>query len=231
MARALAAAPLAYFALFLFVLPAFLAGRLPGGLLEALANTAAAGGIASSLALLSALAVAFAGRGSKAVEALGVLLYVPQVVPLTAVGVLLLASLGSLRALGLGLDIVNTFWGVVYAMYVPSTGAAYIALTAAARDTELDHYLATLGLGTLARMKYFLLAMRRAVAVALLAAVLRAFGELGTLLVVAQSPTTLAIYIYNAWQVYGVGEAVSASLVVMALGGLLAYLYARYAVR
>lgn len=229
-AYALSSAPLALVLAFLYVLPSAFASPPPPGFLSALATTAAASSIASLLGALSGFVVAFEARRNAVLSALSPLMLSIAVVPPTALGVLLLASLGALRALGAGAAadaLINTFAGVVLAMYFVAASTSYSVVEGALRSGELEAFLRSLGLSELQQMALTLASLKRTLLVAYATSWLRGFGELGALLIIAQTPVTAALYIYNAWQIYGVGPAASASLALMAFGSASAYLLLR----
>ncbi|MCU7788632.1 MAG: sulfate ABC transporter permease [Pyrobaculum sp.] len=221
--------------LLLIVLPLAHAGELAPGLGESLVLTALFSVAASALALLPGLAVAMWGRAPGRGLAAQIL-YVPAVVPPTAVGVLLL---GSVTAPGkicgwLGVDcryvsealyglFVNKPAGIVLAMFVMALPVVYAVFDGALREVRAEAYFRSLGFGGLKLLWLVLLSLRRAAASAFIFSFLRGFGELGVLLIFAAYPPTLPIYIYNSWLIYGVGPAVTASLLTMAIGVVSAY--------
>ncbi len=221
--------------LLLIILPLLYAGPLPPGFTETLLTTAFFSGVASVISLPFGLATALWGR-SPGRAFISQVLYVPAVVPPTSVGVLLLSAVMSpskiCSAVGQNCDFisnalyaffVNKPAGVLLAMFVMALPVSYVVFDGALREIRAEAYFKSLGFKGAGLLLMILLSLRKATISAFIFSFLRGFGELGVLLIFASYPPTLSIYIYNAWLIYGVGPAVTASLLAMGAGIVSAY--------
>jgi len=171
---------------------------------------------ATALCLLPAALIAYVTMNARS-SLLFPLVSFSTAVPHTALGVMLLPLV---RALG----IIDTAPAVVLAMFTVSLPLATATLRSAflAMGPGLEHMLRPLGLG---RLSIFLMYVRGAPLGLLLAALiawLRAFSELGALLLIAFRPLTAGIYVYEAFYEVGLGPVLGASLLMGAMGLLLA---------
>ncbi|MEM1598958.1 MAG: sulfate ABC transporter permease [Pyrobaculum sp.] len=235
-AKAVVAASAGVLVAFLLALPLAYADAPPPGLAESLALTAAFGAAAAAASLVPGLSAAMAARRGGLWRALAYVLYVPAVVPPTAVGVLLLASFSLPRALCQGGvaaacpaaefvlgNVLNKPLGVLIAMAVMALPISFSIYDGALKEERAEVYLRSLGFTGVRLQVALLRSMKSATASAFVFSWIRSFGELGVLLVFASYPPTASIYIYNAWLIYGVGPAIGASLAVIGITLAVAY--------
>ena len=234
--KAVAASTAALLALLLLALPLVFLSAPPPGFVESFLFTAAASAAAAGGSLLPGLAVAMAARRGGAWGALGMVLYVPALVPPTSVGVLLLAAFSTPRLLCgdcplsqfVSAWVVNQPLGVLLAMWVMALPVAYSIYDGALREERAEAFFRSLGFSGLRLLVLTAMSLREATLSAALFAWLRGFGELGVLLVFANYPYAASIYIYNAWLIYGVGPAIGASLAVVAAALAVGYAARRW---
>jgi len=213
----------------------------PPGFVESVALTAVFGLAASLLALVPGLAAALAVRRGGLLGVVSQVLYVPAVVPPTSVGVLLLASFSLPRAAcveGVGLlcgvaafvsgHVVNKPLGILIAMTVMALPVSFSIFDGALREERAEAFFRSLGFSGLRLFLLLFLSLRSATVSALVFSWIRSFGELGVLLIFASYPMTASIYIYQTWLTHGIGPAVGASLVVMAVVMALAFVVRRW---
>ncbi|MEZ0319508.1 MAG: sulfate ABC transporter permease [Pyrobaculum sp.] len=243
-AKAVVAVTAGLLAAVLMAVPLAYAAAPPPGLAEALLLTAAFGAAASATSLVPGMAAAMAARRGGRLGAAAQVLYVPAVLPPTAVGVLLLATFSYPRALcQLGAEalcplaelslghVINHPLGVYIAMTVMALPVTFSIYDGALKEERAEAYLRSLGFSGPGLVYLLMKSLRPATASAFLFSWVRSFGELGVLLVFASYPPTASIYIYNAWLIYGVGPAVSASLITAAVVTAAAYLARRWLYR
>lgn len=134
-------------------------------------------------------------------------------IPHTAVGLLLLPLISSL-------GIVDTAPAVIISMIVVSTpiGVGTLSSVFSSMGKSLDEYLQPLGIGEL---HIVLLHVRGALAGVFTAAILiwlRGFSELGALLIVANRPVTVGIYLFELFNRGGAALSVLYAVVVALIG-------------
>lgn len=218
---AIAAGTASLLVLLLLALPALFLQPPPPGFLQAFLTTAAVGAAAAAASLLPGLSAAVWR------SPLSALLYMPAVVPPTSVGVLLLASV-SVMGEAVRRLLENNVPGIFLAMFVLALPTSYSIYDGALREERTEVFLRSLGFSGLRLLLEVMISLRRATVSAFVFSWIRSFGELGALLVFASYPPTMAVYIYNAWLIYGVGPAVGASIAVMLLAVALAYAARRW---
>jgi tungstate/molybdate transport system permease protein len=241
LSEAVVGASVSILLLLLVALPLAYFEAPPPGLVESVALTAVFGLVASLLALVPGLAAALAVRRGGVLGVLSQVLYVPAVVPPTSVGVLLLASFSLPRAACaegaealcgaaefISEHVVNQALGVLIAMTVMALPVSFSIFDGALREERAEAFFRSLGFSGARLLLLLLLSLRSATVSALVFSWIRSFGELGVLLIFASYPMTASIYIYQTWLAYGVGPAVGASLVVMAVAVALAFAARRW---
>jgi molybdate/tungstate transport system permease protein len=213
----LGAAVAAAYASLLLILPLLLVGPTIGvEALRAILNSALFALASAALCLLPAALVAYATMNAKG-SPLFPLVSFSTAVPHTALGALLLP-------LAKALGIIDTGAAVLLAMFTVSLPLATVTLrsTFLALGPGLEQMLKPLGLGRLSVFAMYLRAAPSGLLLAALVAWLRAFSELGALLLIAFRPITAGIYVYEAFYAMGLGPVVGASLLMGGMGLLLA---------
>jgi len=196
-----------------FVPPALYQGlTLPSDILTSLVNTIVSASIASALVFPFAVLLGFyvSRRG------LGILLpfmMFTTAIPHTAIGLLLLP-------LFTALNLVDTSMAVVLTMSAVSLplGVSTISSGFSTALRSLDEFLTSMGIGESRNILIHLRAAKTVAAISLLLMWLRAFSELGALLIVANRPVTVGVYLFELFNRGGAAFAVPYSLVVALIG-------------
>ncbi|MEM0348770.1 MAG: hypothetical protein QXE96_00405 [Candidatus Caldarchaeum sp.] len=185
---------------------------LPPDLYTSIINTVLAASIASLLAFPLAVMLGFyvAARGLAVI--LPFLMFATAI-PHTAIGLMVLP-------LFLALNIVDTWPAVVVTMMIVSLplGVGSVASGLSGTIKSLDEFLSVLGVGELRNIWIHMRVIGLGWAVSFLLMWLRAFSELGALLIVAYRPSTVGVYMFELFQTGGAEVAVPYALIVAALG-------------
>lgn len=185
---------------------------LPPDLYTSIINTVLAASIASLLAFPLAVMLGFyvAARGLAII--LPFLMFATAI-PHTAIGLMVLP-------LFLALNIVDTWPAVVVTMMIVSLplGVGSVASGLSGTVKSLDEFLSVLGVGELRNIWIHMRVMGLGWAVSFLLMWLRAFSELGALLIVAYRPSTVGVYMFELFQTGGAEAAVPYAVIVAALG-------------
>ncbi|BAJ50748.1 sulfate ABC transporter permease [Candidatus Caldarchaeum subterraneum] len=185
---------------------------LPPDPYTSIVNTALAASIASLLAFPLAVLLGFYVSARGLAVVLPFLMFATAI-PHTAIGLMVLP-------LFLALNIVDTWLAVIITMMIVSLplGVGSVASGLSATVKALDEFLSVLGVGELRNIWIHMRAMGLGWAVSFMLMWLRAFSELGALLIVSYTPSTVGVYMFELFQTGGAEVAVPYAVIVAALG-------------
>jgi molybdate transport system permease protein len=148
------------------------------------------------------LAYILAKRGGRLSGALRVLVQLPLALPPLVTGIILIYIVGPYSFLGSlsGQRLTETIWGLIIAQsFVSIPFLVVVARSAfAAVDPTLDELAATLGHGPLSRfLRVDVPAASDGIRTGMILMWLRAFGEFGTVVILAYHPYSLPVYVDN----------------------------------
>ncbi len=205
---------LAVFYVFLLLVPGFLYVRPapPPDPFTSIFNTFLMASAATAVALPTALLLSFYAvkRGLGAI--------VPAItfstaIPHTAVGLLLLPLFARL-------GLVDTAPAVVISMVVVSlpVGVGTLSSVFSNFNRSLDEFLQPLGIGDLQIAWLHVKGAVRAVIISAILVWLRCFSELGALLIVANRPVTVGIYVFELFSSGGAAASIPYAMLVALIG-------------
>ncbi|MEM0337706.1 MAG: hypothetical protein QXN23_07030 [Candidatus Caldarchaeum sp.] len=185
---------------------------LPPDPYTSIVNTALAASIASLLAFPLAVLLGFYVSARGLAVVLPFLMFATAI-PHTAIGLMVLP-------LFLALNIVDTWLAVIITMMIVSLplGVGSVASGLSATVKALDEFLSVLGVGELRNIWIHMRAMGLGWAVSFMLMWLRAFSELGALLIVSYRPSTVGVYMFELFQTGGAEAAVPYAIIVATLG-------------
>ncbi len=197
------------------------------GLWSALRVSVEGATISVMIGMLTAVPLAYvlARRRGWLASTLGVVVQLPLAVPPLISGILLIYIVGPYTFLGQlsGQRLTQTMFGVIIAMSFTSAPFLFVVARSAFRgvDPSLDEVAATLGHGALAR---FLRVDVPAAADGLRAGIvlmwLRAFGEYGTVVILAYHPYSLPVYVDNLFSSAPLSQAEAPTLLAFGVATL-----------
>ena len=197
------------------------------GLWSALRVSVEGATISVMIGMLTAVPLAYvlARRRGWLASTVGVVVQLPLAVPPLISGILLIYIVGPYTFLGQlsGQRLTQTMYGVIIAMSFTSAPFLFVVARSAFRgvDPSLDEVAATLGHGALAR---FLRVDVPAAADGLRAGIvlmwLRAFGEYGTVVILAYHPYSLPVYVDNLFSSAPLSQAEAPTLLAFGAAAL-----------
>lgn len=203
----------ALYALLLLGLPLLLVRpQLEARALYALANSAALASAAALLCVPPAALIGYVALNSRR-SLLFTLVAFSTAVPHTAVGALIFPLVRGLGLIDTAPAALLAMWVVSLPLAVATVRGAYLSL-----GPGLELLLRPLGLGRLPILLMYARAASKGLLLAALVAWLRAFSELGALLLVAFRPLTAGIYVYEAFLTSGLAPVIGASLLMAGMG-------------
>ncbi|HET9075220.1 MAG TPA: ATP-binding cassette domain-containing protein [Solirubrobacteraceae bacterium] len=155
----------------------------------------------------------------------GLVVQLPLAIPPLVSGILLVSVIGPYTFLGehAGQALTQTVWGVIIAMTFVSTPFLVVAARSAFRsvDPALAEVAATLGHGRVSRfVRVELHAAAEGVVAGMVLMWLRAFGEYGTVVVLAYHPYSLPVYVENLFTSAPLAQADAPTLIAFAVAVL-----------
>jgi molybdate transport system permease protein len=171
------------------------------------------------------LAYVLAHRHGWLSSAVGVLVQLPLAVPPLISGILLVYIVGPYTFLGRlsGQRLTETIYGVVIAQSFVSAPFLVVVARSAFRavDPSLGDVAATLGHGPLARfLRVEVPAASDGIRTGMILMWLRAFGEYGTVVVLAYHPYSLPVYVDNLFSSVPLSEAEAPTILAFAVAAL-----------
>lgn len=190
-------------------------------LVTATVSTAIVGGLGVPLGYLLAR-FRFPGR-----TVVGVLVFLPLVLPPVSAGILLLILYGPYGTVGQllsphGITVVDTYSGIVLAQVFVS--APFVVVTARSAferiDAEFEEAAASMGAGVWQVFRYVALPMARGgIAAGLTLGWMRALGEFGATVILAYHPYSLPVLNYVDLNGSGLASALPLALLALVLAG------------
>jgi ABC-type sulfate transport system permease component len=208
----------AYVALF-FIPPILYRGlTIATDLYNSLLNTFVLASIASALSFPLAVFLGFyvSRRGAGAV--LPFMMFTTAI-PHTAIGLLFLPLFTVLNLVDTAPAVVLTMTAVSIPLGVGSFASGFSASL-----KSLDEFLSSIGVGELRNILINLRAAKTVAAVSFILMWLRSFSELGALLIIANRPVTVGVYLFELFNRGGAALAVPYSIVVALIGLCFSYL-------
>ena len=171
------------------------------------------------------LAYLLARRRGWLISIVGVIVQLPLAVPPLISGILLVDVIGPYTFLGQrsGERLTQTMWGVIIAMSFVSAPFLVIAARSAFRavDPALSDVAATLGHGRLGRfLRVEVPAAGDGLRAGMILMWLRAFGEYGTVVVLAYHPYSLPVYVENLFSSAPLSQTEAPTLLAFAIAAL-----------
>ena len=171
------------------------------------------------------LAYVLARRRGWLSGAIGVLVQLPLAVPPLITGIILIYIVGPYSFLGQlsGERLTETIWGVIIAQSFTSVPFLVVVARSAFRavDPSLEEVAATLGHGPLARfLRVSVPAASDGIRTGMILMWLRAFGEYGTVVVLAYHPYSLPVYVDNLFSSAPLSQAEAPTVLAFAVAGL-----------
>ena len=171
------------------------------------------------------LAYVLARRRGWLSGAIGVLVQLPLAVPPLITGIILIYIVGPYSFLGQlsGERLTETIWGVIIAQSFTSIPFLVVVARSAFRavDPSLEEVAATLGHGPLARfLRVSVPAASDGIRTGMILMWLRAFGEYGTVVVLAYHPYSLPVYVDNLFSSAPLSQAEAPTVLAFAVAGL-----------
>lgn len=183
--------------------------------------------IAVLIAMVTAVPLAYvlAHRRGWLASAVGVIVQLPLAVPPLISGILLIYIIGPYTVLGKlsGQRLSETMYGVIIAqLFVASPFLVVVARSAfSAVDPSLGDVAATLGHGPLARfLRVDVPAASDGLRTGAILMWLRAFGEYGTIVIVAYHPYSLPVYVDNLFSSAPLSQAEAPTLIAFGIAVL-----------
>ncbi|MCS7095408.1 MAG: hypothetical protein NZ988_06365 [Thaumarchaeota archaeon] len=213
---------LAYFSL--LTVPALIAypPSLEVAFLDALLNTALLSTLATSVSVPVGTVMAY-GALPRSWRLTAPLVTFTVSVPHTAIGVLLAPSV-------FGAGLADTAAAITLAMVVVSLPMSFSVLRGAFASLGVGYveFLRGIGVRGLGVALMMLRSTRTALISASLLTWFRCFSELGAFLILAQRPLTVGVYVYEEFLKRGAGPVIGASLALLAVALLVAFLLERW---
>ena len=209
---------LGYFGI-LAVAPAFRADwRITPGFTESVWNTVLYASVATILCIPAAALLGYGATRLRLRFAYALILF-STAIPHTAIGVLLAPLMSSL-------GLFDTPGAVVFSMWIVSLpyATAIVRASLEGLGREFEEYLRCMGVGGFRLLYLHAKAASYGFAAAAMLAWLRAFSELGVLLLIAPRPITVGIQIYEIFLKYGAETVTTASLLLVPVGVVSVYL-------
>jgi molybdate transport system permease protein len=171
------------------------------------------------------LAYVLARRRGWLSNAIGVLVQLPLAVPPLITGIILIYIVGPYSFLGQlsGERLTETIWGLIIAQSFTSIPFLVVVARSAftAVDPSLDEVAATLGHGPLARfLRVSVPAASDGIRTGMILMWLRAFGEYGTVVVLAYHPYSLPVYVDNLFSSAPLSQAEAPTVLAFAVAAL-----------
>jgi ABC-type sulfate/molybdate transport systems ATPase subunit/ABC-type sulfate transport system permease component len=171
------------------------------------------------------LAYVLARRRGRLSGAIGVLVQLPLAVPPLITGIILIYIVGPYSFLGQlsGERLTETIWGVIIAQSFTSIPFLVVVARSAFRavDPSLEEVAATLGHGPLARfLRVSVPAASDGIRTGMILMWLRAFGEYGTVVVLAYHPYSLPVYVDNLFSSAPLSQAEAPTVLAFAVAAL-----------
>jgi len=197
------------------------------GLWSALGVSVEGATISLLIGVLTAIPLAYvlAHRRGWLASAVGVVVQLPLAVPPLISGILLIYIVGPYSWLGQlsGERLTETMYGVVIAQSFVSAPFLVVVARSAFRavDPSLGDVAATLGHGPLARfLRVEVPAASDGIRTGMILMWLRAFGEYGTVVVLAYHPYSLPVYVDNLFSSVPLSEAQAPTILAFAVAAL-----------
>jgi len=139
-------------------------------------------------------------------------------VPHTAIGVLLSPII-------FNLNLTDTSAAILIGMFIVScpVGVGVMRASFAAQGVELEQYLRSMGVKGFRLQWFYVKESPISILLAALLSWFRAFSELGVLLIVAQRPQTVGIYVFEEFLKTGPAAVISASLILLGMALILTF--------
>jgi len=171
------------------------------------------------------LAYVLARRRGWLSSIVGVIVQLPLAVPPLISGILLIYIVGPYTFLGKlsGQRLTETMYGVIIAMSFTSAPFLIVVARTAFRgvDPSLDDVAATLGHGPLARfLRVDVPAASDGIRAGMILMWLRAFGEYGTVVILAYHPYSLPVYVDNLFSSAPLSQAEAPTVLAFAIAAL-----------
>jgi ABC-type sulfate/molybdate transport systems ATPase subunit/ABC-type sulfate transport system permease component len=197
------------------------------GLWSALGVSVEGATISLAIGVVTAIPLAYllAHRRGWLASAVGVVVQLPLAVPPLISGILLIYIVGPYSFLGQlsGERLTETMYGVVIAQSFVSAPFLVIVARSAFRavDPSLNDVAATLGHGPLARfLRVEVPAASDGIRTGMILMWLRAFGEYGTVVVLAYHPYSLPVYVDNLFSSVPLSQAEAPTILAFAVAAL-----------
>jgi ABC-type Fe3+/spermidine/putrescine transport system ATPase subunit/ABC-type sulfate transport system permease component len=171
------------------------------------------------------LAYVLARRDGRLSRVVGVLVQLPLAVPPLITGIILIYIVGPYSFLGRlsGQRLTETIWGLIIAQSFVSIPFLVVVARSAfgAVDPSLGEVAATLGHGPLARfLRIDVPAASDGIRTGMILMWLRAFGEYGTVVVLAYHPYSLPVYVDNLFSSAPLAQADAPTVLAFAVAAL-----------
>jgi molybdate transport system permease protein len=171
------------------------------------------------------LAYVLARRRGWLSGAVGVLVQLPLAVPPLITGIILIYIVGPYTFLGrlAGQRLTETIWGLIIAQSFVSVPFLVVVARSAFRavDPSLSEVAATLGHGPLARfLRVWVPAASDGIRTGMILMWLRAFGEYGTVVILAYHPYSLPVYVDNLFSSAPLSQAEAPAVLAFAVAAL-----------
>jgi ABC-type sulfate/molybdate transport systems ATPase subunit/ABC-type sulfate transport system permease component len=171
------------------------------------------------------LAYVLARRNGWLSRAVGVLVQLPLAVPPLITGIILIYIVGPYSFLGRlsGQRLTETIWGLIIAQSFVSIPFLVVVARSAFRavDPSLGDVAATLGHGPLSRfLRVDARAASEGIRTGMILMWLRAFGEYGTVVVLAYHPYSLPVYVDNLFSSAPLSQAEAPTVLAFAVAAL-----------
>jgi ABC-type sulfate/molybdate transport systems ATPase subunit/ABC-type sulfate transport system permease component len=171
------------------------------------------------------LAYVLAHRDSWLSRAVGVLVQLPLAVPPLITGIILIYIVGPYSFLGQlsGERLTETIWGLIIAQSFVSIPFLVVVARSAFRavDPSLGEVGATLGHGPVARfLRVDVPAASDGIRTGMILMWLRAFGEYGTVVILAYHPYSLPVYVDNLFSSAPLSQAEAPTVLAFVVAGL-----------
>jgi ABC-type sulfate/molybdate transport systems ATPase subunit/ABC-type sulfate transport system permease component len=197
------------------------------GLWSALRVSVEGATIAVLIGVLTGIPLAYilARRRGWLSSIVGVIVQLPLAVPPLISGILLIYIVGPYTLLGKlsGQRLTETMYGVIIAMSFTSAPFLIVVARTAFRgvDPSLDDVAATLGHGPLARfLRVDVPAASDGIRAGMILMWLRAFGEYGTVVILAYHPYSLPVYVDNLFSSAPLSQAEAPTVLAFAVAAL-----------
>ncbi len=203
------------------------AGWNASGLWSALWISVASATISLLIGVLTGIPLAYvlARRRGWLSDAVGVLVQLPLAVPPLITGIILIYIVGPYTFLGRlsGQRLTETIWGLIIAQSFVSIPFLVVVARSAFRavDPSFGEVAATLGHGPFARfMRVSVPAASEGIRTGMILMWLRAFGEYGTVVVLAYHPYSLPVYVDNLFSSAPLSQAEAPTVLAFVVAAL-----------